>query len=77
MKYQNHSMCLKIVRQLSVCLGMFGVALSALAQPVIESVTGAVQGGTEIVRIEFSQALAAARWTFLAYLTQWVDLQSM
>ena len=60
MKYQNHSMCLKIVRQLSVCLGMFGVALSALAQPVIESVTGAVQGGTEIVRIEFSQALAAA-----------------
>ena len=57
MKYKNHSMFLKLVRQIFVCLGVFGVALSALAQPAIESVTGAVQGGTEIVRIELSQPL--------------------
>jgi type IV pilus assembly protein PilQ len=59
MKYQNHSLYLKIVRQFSVCFGMFSVALSALAQPVIESVSVAVQGGSEIVRIELSQALTA------------------
>ncbi|MBA2673632.1 type IV pilus secretin PilQ [Ramlibacter sp.] len=33
--------------------------LGAAAQPAIEAVTGSIQGGSEIVRIDFSQPLAA------------------
>jgi type IV pilus assembly protein PilQ len=33
--------------------------LAAQAQPVVESVTGSMQGGTEVVRVDFSQPLTA------------------
>ena len=59
MKYRNHSMYLKIGRLLSVTCGMLWVTVSAFSQTTIDSVTGAVQGGTEVVRIELSQALTA------------------
>jgi len=36
-----------------------GALMSAQAQTVVESVTGTVQGGVEVVRIDFSQALTA------------------
>ena len=31
----------------------------ARAQPAVESITGSIQGGTEVVRIDFSQPLPA------------------
>ena len=44
-------------RFISVCALL--VATVAQAQPAIESVTGSVQGGAEVVRIDLSQALSA------------------
>lgn len=45
-------------KALAVCLLAFA-SVSAYAQSVIESVTGSVQGGTEVIRIELTQPLAA------------------
>jgi type IV pilus assembly protein PilQ len=59
MKHWNYSMHLKIGRLLSLTCGMLWVTASAFAQTTIDSVSGAVQGGTEVVRIELSQALTA------------------
>jgi len=36
-----------------------GLAFSARAQNAVEAVTGSIQGGTEVVRIDFAQPLAA------------------
>jgi len=36
-----------------------GLSFGAQAQPAIESVTGSIQGGTEVVRVDFSQPLTA------------------
>lgn len=47
-------------RRLVACAGFLGVSLAAGAQTVIESVTGSIQGGSEVVRIDFSQPLSAA-----------------
>ncbi len=56
MKYQNKQMGLRMWQGI-----IFSVALllgsAAQAQTAIESVTGSVQGGTEVVRIDLSQAL--------------------
>lgn len=56
MKYQNKRMGLHMWQGI-----IFSVALllgaAAQAQTAIESVTGSVQGGTEVVRIDLSQAL--------------------
>jgi type IV pilus assembly protein PilQ len=38
---------------------LFALGASAQSPTVVESVTGSVQGGTEVVRIDFSQPLAA------------------
>ena len=40
-------------------LAAMGLAFSAHAQNAVEAVTGSIQGGSEIVRIDFSQPLAA------------------
>ena len=46
---------------LAVVLGSLGLWLpaAAQAQPVVESVTSQIQGGIEVVRIDFSQPLQA------------------
>ena len=45
---------------LVLALGVLAAAQPARAQqPVVESVTGSLQGGTEVVRVDFSQPLAA------------------
>jgi type IV pilus assembly protein PilQ len=59
MKYRNHSMYLKIGRCVALAIGAVCFSVSAAAQAAIESVTGSVQGGTEVVRIELSQALTS------------------
>ncbi|KQT09464.1 type IV pilus secretin PilQ [Ramlibacter sp. Leaf400] len=49
-------------RLLLGCLGgllALGVSLSARAQTVVQNVSSSVQGGVEVVRIDFSQPLAA------------------
>ena len=40
-------------------LALVSLAAQAQAQPVVESVTGSLQGGSEVVRIDFSQPLPA------------------
>lgn len=47
-------------RKVLVALALAVTAVSALAQTTIESVSGAMQGGAEVVRIDLSQALTAA-----------------
>ncbi|WP_036595770.1 type IV pilus secretin PilQ [Ottowia thiooxydans] len=53
------SLARSIVRRLALGLAALGAASGALAQTSIESVTGSIQAGTEVVRIELSQPLAA------------------
>ncbi|HVZ42390.1 MAG TPA: type IV pilus secretin PilQ [Ramlibacter sp.] len=44
----------------SLCvLAAAAFALPALAQPVVENVSGSIQGGTEVIRVDFSQPLTA------------------
>lgn len=47
-------------RKVLVALALAVTAVSALAQTTIESVSGGLQGGAEVVRIDLSQALTAA-----------------
>ncbi|MBI5275231.1 MAG: type IV pilus secretin PilQ [Burkholderiales bacterium] len=44
---------------LAVAVLAAGWSSVARAQPAVESITGSIQGGTEVVRIDFSQPLAA------------------
>ncbi len=46
-------------KQFSMALALALVTLSSYAQTAIESVSGSVQGGTEVIRIDLSQALTA------------------
>jgi type IV pilus assembly protein PilQ len=48
-------------RTWQVCVGfvLAGVALSAQAQTVVEAVSSSIQGGVEVVRVDFSQPLDA------------------
>jgi type IV pilus assembly protein PilQ len=48
-----------VAQRVVLLLAMIVSAGSALAQTTIESVTGSLQGGAEVVRIELSQPLAA------------------
>lgn len=59
MKYWNNSMQLRARKFIVSVLGFLCAASSALAQVSIESVTGSVQGGAEVVRIEMSQGLTS------------------
>ena len=43
----------------AVALAATGLALSANAQNAVEAITGSIQGGTEVVRIDFTQPLGA------------------
>lgn len=59
MKIQECGMAQRMWRQilLGLCFGLWAAA--AQAQIAIQSVTGSLQGGAEIVKIDLSQALAA------------------
>jgi type IV pilus assembly protein PilQ len=43
----------------AVALAALGLAFSARAQNAVEAVTGSIQGGSEVVRIDFTQPLTA------------------
>jgi type IV pilus assembly protein PilQ len=58
MKYQNKQMGLRMWQGILFSLVML-LGSAAHAQTAIESVTGSVQGGVEVVRIDLSQALTA------------------
>ncbi len=47
------------MRKFALTLGLSLTAFSALAQNAIQSLTGGVQGGSEVIRIETSEALTA------------------
>ena len=50
----------KTLRRCLLLAAAFFMAFSAHAQNTIEAVSGTIQGGMEVVRIELSQALSAA-----------------
>ena len=58
MNKQKYSAWGWVARPIAV-LALVGSCMTAMAQAVIESVTGSVQGGVEVVRIEFSEPLTA------------------
>ena len=58
MNNQNQRMGLRMWQRAVVSVAMF-FGLAAHAQTAIESVTGSVQGGAEVIRIDLSQALKA------------------
>jgi type IV pilus assembly protein PilQ len=43
----------------AIAMAAAGLAFSARAQNAVEAVTGSIQGGAEVIRIDFSQPLAA------------------
>jgi type IV pilus assembly protein PilQ len=55
----QHWMTLRRAWQLCFGMMLFAGALAARAQTVVESVTSSIQGGVEVVRIDFSQPLDA------------------
>lgn len=58
MKNHNQRLGLHMLHRF-VLLAALALGVNAQAQTVIESVTGSVQGGTEVVRIDLSKALTA------------------
>ena len=59
MKNQNWSMTKRMWQQGVASVGLLLVMLSANAQTAIEAVTGSIQGGGEVIRIDLSAPLAA------------------
>ncbi|QDL36517.1 type IV pilus secretin PilQ [Rhodoferax sediminis] len=58
MDHQNMT-AYRALRYIGVALGAALISLSAYAQNAIEAVTGSIQGGTEVIRIDLTQPLAA------------------
>ena len=59
MKNQNWSMTKRIGQQCLASLGLLLFMLSAHGQAAIEAVSGSIQGGGEVIRIDLSSPLAA------------------
>ena len=59
MNSQNDSMASRVWQRLSFAALLSLAAMLAHAQSAIEAVSGSLQGGVEIVKIDFSQALTA------------------
>ena len=59
MKNQNNGMTMRMWQQLLVAVTLMLTAVAVQAQSAIESVTGSMQGGVEVIKIDLTQALAA------------------
>ena len=59
MMNQSRNAAMSCWKRLLVGLAATLVSLSSIAQTAIESVSGSVQGGSEVIRIDLSQALTA------------------
>lgn len=59
MKNQNQRLGLHMLHRFVSLVALTVLSVSVQAQTVIESVTGSVQGGAEVVRIDLSKALTA------------------
>ena len=60
MKYQSWIIAMHALQKLGLGIAAISLCGMAWAQGVIESVSGSVQSGTEVVRIDLSQPLTAA-----------------
>ena len=58
MKMQNQAVW-QWVRRLVAVVPVLMLSVSALAQNAVQSVTGSIQGGSEVIRIDFAQPLTA------------------
>jgi type IV pilus assembly protein PilQ len=59
MNNQNYWMAKRMWQQVFVATWLMLLALGAQAQSAIEAVSGSIQSGVEVVRIDFTQPLAA------------------
>ncbi|MBA3059782.1 MAG: type IV pilus secretin PilQ [Gammaproteobacteria bacterium] len=59
MNHQNYWMTKQIWQRAVTAASLMLLALGAQAQPAIEAVSGSIQSGVEVVRIDLSQPLAA------------------
>jgi type IV pilus assembly protein PilQ len=59
MKNQNSGMTKRMLQRFLVASSLAVAAFSAQAQTAIEAVTGSIQGGVEVVKIDLSEALVA------------------
>jgi type IV pilus assembly protein PilQ len=59
MKNQNKGMTMRMWQQLLVATAFMLTAMAVQAQSAIESVTGSMQGGVEVIKIDLTQPLAA------------------
>jgi type IV pilus assembly protein PilQ len=53
-------MAMRVYKNMGMALALLVTAVSLHAQTAIESVTGSIQGGTEVIRIDLSQPLTAS-----------------
>lgn len=60
MKHQSWIIAMQALRKLGLSFAASAICNLAWAQGIIESVSGSVQGGTEVVRIDLSQPLTVA-----------------
>jgi type IV pilus assembly protein PilQ len=59
MKPRNHSLACPLWRQAAAACLLLLASIGAQAQTAIEAISGSVQGGSEIVKIDLTQALSA------------------
>jgi len=59
MNNQNYWMTKRMLQRFFLAASLLMAALSAQAQSAIEAVSGSIQGGVEVVKIDLTQALAA------------------
>lgn len=59
MNNQNDGMAMRIWQRLFLTMALMMAVFAAQAQSAIESVTGSIQGGVEVIKIELTQPLAA------------------
>ena len=66
MNQQNQRMGLRMWQRIVFVMAMVsGLTAQAQTQPAIEGVTGSIQGGTAVVRIDLSEALTAVPTGFV------------
>ena len=64
MNYQSCIVLKRTGQQILLAASLLALHLSAQAQTAIESVSGSLQGGAEVIRIDLSQAIAAVPTSF-------------
>ena len=76
MNKQNLEMAKRIWQRIFIAASLTVLALGAQAQSAIEAVSGSIQGGSEVVKIDLTQPLPELRLIFRVFQTPWGVPQS-